>query len=199
MPETKLCCNCDIDKPLEDFNRHKKKPDGRQTFCRECQKAEYRGNKERHTQRAREWTERNREKRYGYAKKWKQANPEAVAKINRRYRERNPEMGKKHERLYYKRHPGREKANRAVRKAIQTGRLVKPSCCQRCAQSKKPSELDGHHSDYSKPLEVVWLDRQCHVDTHKEERGEAPRTEPAPSFNRPKLKVQLGDLSNSSD
>lgn len=136
MPKkTKWCCNCDTDKPLEDFNRHKKKPDGRQTFCRECQRIQYGKNKdvllkqasERQAKAYREdrqiFRERNR--------RWRRANPEKVAELNRRYRERHPEVGKKNLKRYYERYPEREKANRIVSKAVQTGKLPKPPGAER--------------------------------------------------------------------
>ncbi len=48
---------------------------------------------------------------------------------------------------------------------ISKGNLIKPKNCSKCGKKKK---LDGHHSDYSKPLKVKWLCRQCHSQLHKE-------------------------------
>jgi hypothetical protein len=182
MSETKTCCKCDETKPLEDFNRRKRSTDGRQTFCRDCQKASYRANKAKYNADKKRWIEENPEKHYGYTKRWKQRNPEKISAINRKYRERHPEVGKKNVERYYDRHPEREKANRIVRKAVQTGKLKKPPGCERCGELKETHELDGHHPDYNDPLWVLWVDRQCHVDVHKEERGETPRTKAAPWF-----------------
>ncbi len=36
---------------------------------------------------------------------------------------------------------------------------IKPNKCEMC---KRIKPLDGHHEDYSKPLEVKWICRQCH-------------------------------------
>ena len=56
-------------------------------------------------------------------------------------------------------HPERYKARTAVGNALRDGRLVKELCpCGREAQA--------HHEDYSKPLEVTWLCRSCHVVGH---------------------------------
>lgn len=44
--------------------------------------------------------------------------------------------------------------------AIKSGRLIPAVRCERCT---KKTKTDGHHPDYSKPLEVVWLCRRCHM------------------------------------
>ncbi len=49
--------------------------------------------------------------------------------------------------------------------AVKTGKLIKPTKCEVC-ELKKP--LQGHHPDYSKPLEVMWLCTGCHADVHAE-------------------------------
>lgn len=42
---------------------------------------------------------------------------------------------------------------------LSVGHIVKPKKCSICNITKK---LDGHHEDYSKPLEVIWMCRLCH-------------------------------------
>lgn len=42
---------------------------------------------------------------------------------------------------------------------LKVGNIVKPTQCSNC---DSPDRLDGHHNDYSKPLDVVWLCRPCH-------------------------------------
>jgi hypothetical protein len=64
-------------------------------------------------------------------------------------------------------HPDRDKAQRAVQRAVKSEKLVKAPMCQLCWDVGQ--RLEGHHVDYSKQLEVVWLCRACHcfVDGHK--------------------------------
>lgn len=45
------------------------------------------------------------------------------------------------------------------------GALI-PTPCERCNAEK----VEKHHPDYSKPLEIVWLCRPCHLALHREER-----------------------------
>lgn len=37
----KRCVTCDVEKPIEDFHRHKSRPDGRASQCVECGRARY--------------------------------------------------------------------------------------------------------------------------------------------------------------
>lgn len=51
-----------------------------------------------------------------------------------------------------------------VYKYIKRGKIKRPTLCEKC---KKENRLEGHHSDYSKPLEVNWWCKQCHSDHHR--------------------------------
>ena len=53
----------------------------------------------------------------------------------------------------------KRKANRAVQRAIVSGKLIRPTSCEECGSAGK---IDAHHEDYSKPLEVNWLCKKCH-------------------------------------
>ena len=58
------------------------------------------------------------------------------------------------------------RARRELTRALAAGRLVRPDACQDC--SARPSKaLHGHHEDYSKALEVVWLCSRCHGVRHR--------------------------------
>jgi len=43
---------------------------------------------------------------------------------------------------------------------VRAGKLPKPKHCSLCGQSGE--FIDGHHEDYDKPLEVIWVCRRCH-------------------------------------
>jgi len=55
-------------------------------------------------------------------------------------------------------------ANTKVATALRKGELVRPDVCEKCAGS---GDIDAHHPDYSKPLEVEWLCRKCHYQQHR--------------------------------
>jgi len=46
--------------------------------------------------------------------------------------------------------------------AVKRGDIIKEPCSI-CGDEKS----EGHHNDYSKPLEVIWLCRKHHTDLHK--------------------------------
>lgn len=50
--------------------------------------------------------------------------------------------------------------------AVARKRITKPALCEACG---RPERLDGHHYDYTKPLEVVWLCKPCHGQVHRYE------------------------------
>ncbi len=53
-------------------------------------------------------------------------------------------------------------ARQKVANAIKTGRLIRLPC-EICGAVKS----EGHHEDYEKPLEVLWLCRKHHSALHK--------------------------------
>ena len=50
-------------------------------------------------------------------------------------------------------------ARAILKNAVKIGVIIRPNKCSNCKIRCKPR---GHHSDYSKPLEVKWLCRNCH-------------------------------------
>ena len=55
-------------------------------------------------------------------------------------------------------------------RAVRSKRVLKPTLCEACGL---PERLDGHHYDYTKPLEVVWLCKPCHGQVHRYENERA--------------------------
>lgn len=63
--------------------------------------------------------------------------------------------------------PGQQKAYNAMRAALHEGSLCSAAECARCHAPQRFGRdgrnlLQGHHKDYSKPLEVEWLCVKCH-------------------------------------
>lgn len=158
MP-TKACPGCGQAKPLSEFHRNQTRSDGRQTYCKACQRARIDTTKSA--------------KRTEQQKKWKRENRERVAMGKKRWaaqnRERKTEQGKR----YKERHSEKVRAHTAVAHAIRDGKLLKPDSCEDCGGLPPSSNLHGHHEDYSKPLEVEWLCTRCHGVRHSQPVGSA--------------------------
>lgn len=62
----------------------------------------------------------------------------------------------------------KERAHGLVSEAVNKGILCRPDTCEICGLEK--DQIHGHHADYSKPLEVQWLCRSCHMRIHSDQR-----------------------------
>jgi len=91
------------------------------------------------------------------------------AKRRKKYYAKNKEKCRAILNKSISKHKLKQSARKKVRYAIKTGVLVKLNHCESCGES---GQLDGHHEDYSKPLEVLWLCRTCHAKTHNERKTE---------------------------
>ena len=54
-------------------------------------------------------------------------------------------------------------AHDRMRYAVRTGRMTRPDSCPRCDSTTR---IVGHHEDYSKPLDVLWMCSRCHSRLH---------------------------------
>lgn len=61
-----------------------------------------------------------------------------------------------------------KKRSRALaNKSLKRGKLIRKPC-EKCGDSK----AEMHHEDYSKPLDVNWLCRKCHLELHEQRKLE---------------------------
>lgn len=146
MPEfphmEKQCFKCGETKPLSDFYRHRMMADGHLNKCKDCTKKDVRSHRIDNQERVRAY-DRSRAKE-----------PHAVAR-RAAYAER-----------YRRDHRERRAAHTQVGNAVRDGRLAK-SPCVFCGAT---DNLEAHHHDYSKPLDVTWLCHPCHRRFHALER-----------------------------
>lgn len=80
---------------------------------------------------------------------------------------------------------------RVYTRALKDGVLVRPKQCSVCPSTKN---IEGHHEDYSKPLEIIWLCKSCHHKRHR--RGKAAskltRQELAALATRRRAEIEAG-------
>ena len=78
-----------------------------------------------------------------YAREWRKRNPDRAVQATLRSRD-----------------PAKHRARAAVAYAKRMGHLV-PAPCEVCGSP----DVEAHHDDYEKKLEVRWLCRPHHVET----------------------------------
>jgi hypothetical protein len=121
------------------------------------------------------WDEKNPGYHTEKKRQWVTDNPERHQEIeDRKYARRKaregwqdriiktPEEQKEAKRLrWHNLDPVKRQARRAVRMAIKNGTLVRGNCSV-CGVV----DVEAHHTDYSKPLEVQWLCKEHHLAEH---------------------------------
>ncbi|HEP6279823.1 TPA: hypothetical protein VDA67_006397 [Burkholderia vietnamiensis] len=149
----KTCQVCLCDKPVDQFAIDPRSRDGRRATCKACRNSV-----------ARAKYLRDREEVLCAQKKLRDTNPEADRAKKRKYRatERGRLNAVAHRAKYKADFPERIRAKGQVAAALLAGRIQKTPCFV-CGSS----EVEGHHPDYSHPLDVVWLCHLHHAQTHK--------------------------------
>lgn len=144
MGKRKVCKRCLKKKEVTQFYRHEKMGDGRLSFCKECTKTRIRNAR---------------------------LDPRLGDKIRLYDRQRSrtakrKKMAADARRKWRKNDPRKALAERQYGNARTTKKLM-PLPCWVCGSEVK---LHGHHFDYDKPLEVIWLCHDHHVDMHRQIR-----------------------------
>lgn len=131
----KKCFKCGQKKRIGEFYSHPKMADGHLNKCKECTKSDVKLHRLCNLDQAHA---------YGQARAQNPERRAACIKYQRQLRKKNH---------------AQYKARVLVARSIRSGRIVRPSACTHCL---KNGPVEGHHEDYSKPLEVRWLCFKCH-------------------------------------
>ena len=136
----KQCFKCKRWQDLDDFYKHPQMKDGHLGKCKECAKED--------------------------ATKHRNTNLEQIRAYDRE-RDKLPHriaMNIARTKVFRKMNPMVYAAQTLVNNAVRDRRLKKPRKCSECPQTKM---IHGHHEDYYKPLDVIWLCPVCHKKRHK--------------------------------
>ena len=148
------CRYCKTDKAEGDFYKSSIRKGGKSGDCKECIRAKVRANRAKNVDHYREFDRlrANNPDRVQARKDYQatEQGKKALARGNKAWRERNPAS---------------YQAHNLVNNALRDGKIVRPSYCETCQQE---AELHGHHCDYNKPLDVMWLCDPCHKAWHKD-------------------------------
>lgn len=158
----KACFKCGELKPLTDYYKHKQMKDGHLNKCKECAKldvAKHRAEnleKVRAYDRARGRTEHRKSKVRRRAEERRTEDPGCRTAYQQARREIEPE---------------KYAARTASGNAIRDGQLVRPDMCT-FGPDGCDGKIEGHHHDYSKPLDVVWVCMKHHRALHRKHEDE---------------------------
>jgi hypothetical protein len=149
----KMCRECNTEKPLSEFYKHAAMGDGHLNKCIQCVKS-----------RVAKHREANLEKIKAYDKV--RANKPHRVQARKEYTQ--TEAGKQAKKramdAYHKRYPMKYAAHVITRNYVRDGKLIPAASCSVCGSTEK---IEGHHDDYTKPLDVRWLCESCHKDWHR--------------------------------
>lgn len=137
----KSCFSCLIVKPITGFYKHPAMLDGHLGKCKTCTKICVHKNRNKNIEHYRQYDIRRSKQTHRIA------------------------LNKKIGNSWDEKYPIKYRAKSAVNNARRDGRLNKAEACSSC--KKTGIRIYGHHSDYSKPLDVIWLCQVCHKEWHK--------------------------------
>lgn len=149
----KVCRECKIEKPLFDFYKHSRMADGHLNKCIECVKTRVDKHREANLEKIREYDKKRGNQPHRVEAREKYAKTEAGQQARKRA---NVEQKK--------RYPMRYAARKMTGNAVRDGKLIKSTNCSICNSAER---IEGHHDDYTKPLEVRWLCKSCHTKWHQ--------------------------------
>ena len=165
---TMKCKTCNAEKPNDDFWSDSRRPSGLFAECKVCGRKRALEWRHRNIERARQnslrYNKEHRENISLQARAWRRRSKEKIRETDRKQYMKNIVLRKTISEKYRSDHPEREKAHSLFKSALRSGKVIRPAKCEMCGDSCKPH---GHHPDYSKPYDVIWLCSSCHSLLHK--------------------------------
>jgi hypothetical protein len=168
----KTCIKCNEVKELDLFPRYRnrEKEWAYTNVCKACTKIHYKDkhykeHKAEYLERSKKQKEADHEGYKAYLRNYYNENKEELRTKSNEYNKKNRDKANERSRNYRNTLAGniKEKARKKVQSAIRKGELVRPSICEDC---RAEIFVEAHHDDYSKPLDVKWLCKECHWKRH---------------------------------
>lgn len=175
-----ICNKCSVERELDSFEFRKDRGCYR-TVCKICRNALHRKNyavnankvaKYRKSIRENNKEDANRKSRKRYWEKRETLLPQKKTRRKQALIE-NPQAvlsERSSARKWRSRPENKLKccAHQKVLRALKNGILTKSTHCQMCGKEEK---LHGHHHDYGKPLDIIWVCPACHILMHSKYYG----------------------------
>lgn len=101
-----------------------------------------------------------KKQRVSQNKRYRNKNKEYYSEYLKVWRKLNKDKNKQYQSDYRIKNKLKTKARQEVHLAIKSGKLIKKECS--CGKKR----VEAHHEYYSKPLDIIWLCRSCHIKKH---------------------------------
>lgn len=144
LENTRWCALCGVRKPLSEFHKCSRTGDARRNTCKACDAERFKLYRIANPQRF-----RMRAQKYAVQRRVKKLQAERQAEIKRKQREKV-----------------RIEAKQIMNAAIARKELER-KLCEVCAKNGRVSFAQGHHSDYRKPKDILWLCALHHRNWHR--------------------------------
>lgn len=110
-------------------------------------------------------TEHRRQKMKEYRARYREKYPERVRESQRKYAisPKGKKVTTRAHKKYDEKNPDKRRARNAVTYALTSGKLARPKKCEKC---EGENNIQAHHPDYQRPLDVEWLCFDCHLLIH---------------------------------
>lgn len=144
-PTTKTCSRCKSILDISEFGKNRNRQDGIADRCLVCKRT----------------LSANHRLKYAHTQKYR----DRMSAAYQRWRKRHPGRKLEHVQASQKKYPEHHKTRQAFTRAVFEG-LIERKPCIVCASLN----ANGHHEDYSKPFDVIWLCTLHHGRRHVEIR-----------------------------
>jgi hypothetical protein len=116
-----------------------------------------------------EWHKKNKIQHNLRNKKWHLENPERIKEFQKKHRktEKYRITAKRINTKYRRNNKMKIFVQKKLQRAVQGRKITKPSVCDICENEYNINCIGGHHEDYSKPYNVIWLCGKCHGLYHR--------------------------------
>ncbi len=168
----KRCSKCQQYKEVAEFHKNCAKKDGYATECKLCKgkndQASHLRNRDKRLKMMNEYRKKHlgylnmKAKKYARCAKGREVNLKATKKYYSGHRDIIAQRIK--DRNF--RSPEKYKARYQFSNAIKLGHITRPAHCQMCYEE---GPVQGHHEDYDKPFDVIWVCIGCHGKVHRKE------------------------------
>lgn len=152
MEREKKCIKCGVSKPLSEYYHHAQMADGFLGKCKGCCRVDSIAHRNANLEKVKQYDKQRGGQPHRLLAR-RLYSRTASGKAARKIASRN----------YYTRHEDKRKCHIALSNAVRDGKIKKEPCVK-CGDPKS----QGHHEDYSRPLEVIWLCDKHHKELHRE-------------------------------